>query len=794
MKVKFRPLRIPKELRKRRQWICYDQEGDKKIPYIAGCEEGKKARTNDPETFRSFKEALQDVKDGIRDYIAFVITPEDPYVFLDLDECSTLEERELTKLVRQCFNSYTEFSVSGKGMHIIAKGELEGRGLHTAHLGIFDRYRGCIMTGHVWDGREKIYRANKKYLRSLQDKVRTSDGKGYDFDLEETEWDAQPWAVMSLASKIYGDKFHSLIDGRWQELGCYPSQSEADHALVNMFCDISDSNPLVRYLFAESGLYRDWKSRKDPTTGEYSVKGYLDYSIKSNRAKQEQRDCMKVKVQEDVKRQTKLREKAKKKSKKKAAEPAVESTVDDDLSDDVYLDHDIGNDFNYATDVIDKVPSKLVRMLARYIYENSYRPNQEIAILSALVCITMIVQRAFLTPTGTGLNLNIYLIAETGWGKDAFTKAVNMIIGELKTDLPKLGDNHVGKFASGEAIETVISAQPRFMSRVSEAGAFWRKLLSPHRPPHVDSLVEGILNLFMATDPNAFWQSRKKAKKDEDVVDSIFRPAGSFYGESTPEDLLGDLDLSSIGTGLLQRQLFYNIDSAEYVEANMVKRPMSRELKERLVELVACADSLDLTNETLTVRGSQRGMALLQDFSEGHSKYAYQSNKDTLKANLMNRSGIKAFRMASILGFDNPHEPRFQEAHARWAIDFVNKCDGFILDKFQSGDIGKGQLKQENDMMKIIHQVTAANEAKRRKSYRMNELCAADVSIIPYSFLKNKAKTRASFASDKYGAITAITKCIDSLCAAGTLVRLTRVECETEYDTAAGLLRYTGSG
>jgi hypothetical protein len=794
MKVNYDYDKLPPYMVERDQWVCYDiTDDDRKIPYIPGSD--KKARSNDPTTFRTYQEAFDDVASGARDHLGYMLTKDDNLTFFDLDHTDDPAEKAANKLIFQTFNSYSERSVSGKGAHILAFGKLEGRGLHTSHLGLYDQSRGILVTGDIIQGRNKIRRANKVALRSLQTKVRTSDGRGYDFDLEETEWDAAPWAVLLLASKIYGDKFHALLDGRWEGLG-YPSQSEADHALTNMFCDISDSNPLVRYLFAESGLYREHKSRRDETTGEYSVKGYLDYSIKQNRAKADQREYVKERVKQDIKRQveekiaatpTPTKKTKKTKSKHKLITDSEINAACDDRVESVD-----GKEFNYPTDLIKQVPSIVHRGLALYFYKNSYRPNQEVAILCAHVWVTMVSQRAYFTPTGSGNNLNFWLIAQTGWGKDVFTKCINLVVGELMQDQPKLGDNHVGKFASGEAVETVISTQPRFMSRVSEAGAFWRKLLSPHRPPHIDVLVESVLNLFMSTSPGAYWQSRKKAKKDEDLRDSIFRPAGSFYGESTPEDLLGDLDINSISTGLLQRQIFYNISQADYVPANKRSYPMSSKLKARLSDMIAVADNLDLMEETITVKNSNRAAMMLDQYSESHSEYAFRKEKSSLRANLMNRSGIKAYRMASLMAVgDDPHDPIIREKHARYAIDFIQQCDEFILEKFQSGDIGKGQLKQEVDMMKIIEKVVSAPENNRRRSYRMNELCAADASVIPYSFIKNKAKSRASFAGDKLGAITAIDKCIDSLCRAGTLVRLTRVECETEYETTAGLLRFT---
>ena len=795
MKIKIDHGNIPQELIELPQWGCYDieyhlrdgEEKQVKVPYIAGSTE--KVRANDPSTFSTFEEALADVESGNRDYLGFFLLRENDLIFMDFDETSDPEERALSKLIMQTFPSYTELSVSGEGAHVIARGSLEGRGLHNSHFGLFNHARGILMTGHILHGQKKIKRANKKALLSLQTKVRTSDSMGYDFELEEHEWDAQPWAINSLCSKIYKDKFHALIDGRWEGLG-YPSQSEADHALVNMYCDVTDSNALVRFMFAESGLYRDWKSRKDQDSGEYSVKGYIDYSIKKNRWKAAQRDKERERAAKGIKRAKEKRKKDVAKAKNKVKKVAKEISLRDD-SENVVVKK---QHFDYPIDMLEKLPSQLHRDLALFLYKNSYCPNQEIASLTSFVIITSIVQRAYLTPTGTGLNLNWWLITETGWGKDIFVKGFDLVVNELMKEHGRLSDSQVGKFASGEAIETVISNQPRFMSKVTEAGAFWRKLLSPQRPPHIDALVESMLNLFMSTNPGSYWKSRRKAKKDEDLSDQIFRPAGSFYGESTPEDLLGDLDHASIATGLLQRQLFYHIDKADYTKSNKTYTPMSSKLKAQLSELITLADNLDVTNDTIDVQISKNAYDLLDEFEEGHRKYAFRKEKNRLRADLMNRSGLKAYRLASILAICDEHEePRIEAKHAQYAIDFVSRCDGFILDKFQSGDVGRGQLKQESDMLKLIRQASEADSKKRRRSYRMNEYCADDPSIVPYSWLKNKAKSRASFSADKLGPITAIDRCIDSLCRSGTLLRLTRTECEEEYDTSAGLLRYTAN-
>lgn len=812
MKVKINYDALPQELKDLDQWCCFDLEDDgdkkpKKVPYTPGST--KKARSNEVSTLRSYEEALEDVVTGVRDHLGFCIIKDDPYVFFDLDEPQDDEQKSDLKEVLDTFNSFSEVSVSGTGVHIIAKGKLDGRGLHNDHFGLFDNNRFILVTGHVIRGRDEIYLANTDKLAQLQDRVRTSSGRGFNFPLDEKEWDMEPWALYNTTMSVYKQKFINLMGGEWLEYrSAYPSQSEADHALISMLCEFTESNELVRYMFADSGLFRDWKGGGYP-------QAYIDRTIQLQRDKvmneKIRREDARLIAAENLKaeqdREAKViakLEKTTKKAVKKAAKKAktrklkaevIEDRDHDEHSDDDVLDDDESAGFNYPTKLIDRVPSKLHRLLAMYLYKNSYIPNQQFCIATANVIITSFTQRAYLTPTNTGCNLNFWLVADTGKGKDIFTKGLDMVISELATDLPHFGATHVGKFASGEGVETVIGAQPRFMSKVAEAGAFWRKLLAPNKAPHIDALSEVILNLFMSTDKARFYRSRRKAKNDEDIKDTIFRAAGSFYGESTFTDFFGDLDLASVGTGLLQRQIIVGVEGGEYVEENHYRESMSSELKSLLIESIGIADNLDITDDTVKVKISRRANSIIKEYSEKTRRYNYKADRNVLRAEYMNRTVIKVYRYASQLAIGNdPHDPVIREEQIRYALEWISECDEYMLGKFLSGDVGKGQLKQESDLMKIVKSITGASASKREKSYKFKELVAIDQSLLTYSKLRNGAKLRSSFQTDKLGAITAIDRCIDSLCKAGVLSRLSKQESMDEYETSATLLRYNGIG
>lgn len=137
---------IPAELRERRQWVVWrSEERDgkpTKVPY-RGDGNGR-ASSTDPTTWTTFERALA-VADNF-DGVGFVFTPDDPYFGVDLDEELSDADRGA---IAVALNTYTEFSVSGTGMHVIGRGQL-GNGRHPKGLGVFDRGRYFVMTGqHV---------------------------------------------------------------------------------------------------------------------------------------------------------------------------------------------------------------------------------------------------------------------------------------------------------------------------------------------------------------------------------------------------------------------------------------------------------------------------------------------------------------------------------------------------------------------------------------------------------------------------------------------------------------------
>jgi putative DNA primase/helicase len=147
---------IPAELRARRQWVCWrSEERDgrpTKVPVDPHT--GRRARSNDPTTWGAYSAACQARERFRCDGLGFVFAAEDPYVGIDLDHCRDPENGKLEPAARgliEQFATYTEISVSGRGVHMIARGQLPAGVRHRGQfegleVEIYERGRYFVMT------------------------------------------------------------------------------------------------------------------------------------------------------------------------------------------------------------------------------------------------------------------------------------------------------------------------------------------------------------------------------------------------------------------------------------------------------------------------------------------------------------------------------------------------------------------------------------------------------------------------------------------------------------------------
>ena len=146
---------IPEELRKLNQWVCAN--ADSKVPMQAN--RPYAASSTNPDTWASFEDALWAVEHGYYDYLGFVFN-DNGIVGIDLDD-AVGDWGFLTPLAHDIFNlcsgTYSEYSKSGKGLHIFVKGDIPFKGKNNlAGVEIYKTARFFIMTGNTYSNASSI--------------------------------------------------------------------------------------------------------------------------------------------------------------------------------------------------------------------------------------------------------------------------------------------------------------------------------------------------------------------------------------------------------------------------------------------------------------------------------------------------------------------------------------------------------------------------------------------------------------------------------------------------------------
>lgn len=266
---------IPNELKKLPNWVCWKAEPDprshsgvSKKPINPRT--GGMARSNDPQTWADFDTAVRVSADYAG--IGFMFSGSG-YFGVDLDGCTeemqayfSGDHDNLVGEFIDTLQSYTEFSQSRTGLHIICRGHLPEGGRRSGNVEMYDSGRffvmtGCCCTNYVdaADGTERIRRLHQKYLSPARQNSHESETPPLPAVL-----DAQDIISKAMQS-ANGDKFAKLYGGDFSD---FPSQSEADMAFCSMLAFwCGGDRELMDRIYRSSGLMRKkWDRRQSGST------------------------------------------------------------------------------------------------------------------------------------------------------------------------------------------------------------------------------------------------------------------------------------------------------------------------------------------------------------------------------------------------------------------------------------------------------------------------------------------------------------------------------------------------
>src|SRR6185312_1152894 len=252
---------IPEELKVLPQWLVWKFEDigaakPTKVPYNPIS--GEKASTTNPNTWVKFEEAVEAFKTCKWDGIGFVFSDKDPYTFIDLDDThgDAIALDKQIKIFRE-FDSYSEKSPSGTGLHIIIKGEIPV-GRRRNFIEMYSSGRYATFTGDIYHKKGIEYR--QELLTQLFEQIGSSVPQTNLFVGDAQEKETDEVIIERAANADNGIKFSDLFSGSWNTY--YPSQSEADLALINIIAFYTQNRNQIKRIFHKSDLGKRLKAQR----------------------------------------------------------------------------------------------------------------------------------------------------------------------------------------------------------------------------------------------------------------------------------------------------------------------------------------------------------------------------------------------------------------------------------------------------------------------------------------------------------------------------------------------------
>ena len=777
---------IPNELRERVQWVVC---GPDKVP--CNPRTGKRADVTDPSTWGSFNEALNN---GMR-HIGFVFTSGDPYCGIDLDG-KTGDEREakLHAKIIDAFPSYTERSASGTGYHIIVRAKIE-HGRRRDSVEVYSQGRFFIFTGNVV--RQAPIMAAQEQVEALVKEMPTAQ-QGNDLeDVESIHSDADIHEMARNAAN--GAKYDELCTGDWRAMG-YPSQSEADFALLSIIAFYTRDNDQVRRIFRCTGL-----GKRDKAVVNNR---YLDTAlrkIRSDEPSQVDFDAMRQDVarmfghtpvvadmlEDDHPVPRTVPAPPTVANLRAPAPPSMSAPAAPPIAPRVPTSVAPPAPGTAAGDTAwDLVPPGLVGEVAQYIYASAVRPVREVALTAAMGLIAGIAGRSY-NVSGTGLNQYLLLVAKTGSGKEDGPKGIERLLAALRPSVPAVDDFvGPGAFASGQGLIRTLDKQPSFVSMLGEFGLTLQMLNDPRAPASTQLLKRALLDLYSKSGWNNVLRSTAYSDMEKNTS-TVYAPALSFVGDTTPETLYTALTTGDIADGLLPRMTV-----VEYKG----KRPSRNAHNGAPPEEPVMAHLAALAQSALTMRNDNRNMPVPMDAAGEAMLNAYDHECDTRMREdgvgagtlqLWNRAHLKALKVAALLAVGvNHHAPMITAAIAQWAIEFTNRTTWDILARFEEGDVGNGEGRQRNELKRLIDSYFKMSN-KQLVTYRAKKEWR-DAGVVPYGFLAMRTSSMPVFRQGYVASSRQLKDLLDVLVASDWLGVVPKQQARDKFATGQ-VLYYLGS-
>lgn len=215
---------IPEELKQLPQWVCHRN----KIPFNPVT--GAPAKAGQLATWARFEDAVKAV--GNYDGIGFEFN-NNGIVGIDLDKVIAEDDTMSTEAVEimAMLDSYTEYSPSGKGLHIFVKGDIPVEGRKKGFIEMYKAKRYFTVTGNVYGELTTIKECSEQVAQVFAKYFSDSKSENSAVNIVNNNPAIEPtkdYLSIGLTKDVV---FKALWNGEYQSEKC-TSESEVDLALM----------------------------------------------------------------------------------------------------------------------------------------------------------------------------------------------------------------------------------------------------------------------------------------------------------------------------------------------------------------------------------------------------------------------------------------------------------------------------------------------------------------------------------------------------------------------------------
>jgi hypothetical protein len=399
-------------------------------------------------------------------------------------------------------------------------------------------------------------------------------------------------------------------------------------------------------------------------------------------------------------------------------------------------------------------PPGLMGDLAKAAYNNMPYQNKTVAIVTALGLVAGIAGRKY-NVSGTGLNLYLTLLMESGMGKDSIQDFISKTLIQFNEHGNAYNFLGSKRYTGPKALINELKEQRSIVSVFTEAGYLFKSSAGDQ-----DGLIRAILDLYSKSGKMSFSGKESFSNKD-DHLPILRAPSLTIVNEATPVTLIEILQQrKSEETGELPRMNIFRIYGDKPKLNRNVHYTIPGKLEDKLAQLIKEC-SKDIKNEdpnAIDIDIPSEFYTFADYCVDLENQYRHS---DILLSKMLSRAPIKALKVAALVGLlnENTFLGEVGQEDWQWALKLHDFEMWGIRTLFKGG--------MNNDLDDIAREIIMPTIVKilkgeyKSKQYQVSKN-VADRGIFPYrvlsSVLRNNPQLKALQAQDRYHSTTALLK------------------------------------